>query len=52
MVIGTEVREGLIDGDVPPRRRQRVLEPVALGRVVEDVVGGDQRSAGLVGQRR
>ena len=50
VVVGAEVREGLIDGDVPPRRRQRVLEPVALGRVVEDVVGGDQRSAGLIGQ--
>ena len=50
VVVGAEIGEGLIDGDVPPRRRQRVLEPVALGRVVEDVVGGDQWSAGLAGQ--
>ena len=52
MIIGPDVGQGLLDGDVAVGRHQRVLQPVALRAVVVDIVGGNQGRTGLAGQRR
>ena len=47
MVIGLQMGQGLVYGDVETGGDQGVLEPGTLGRVVVDVVGGHQRNAGI-----
>ena len=52
VVVGLDEGQGLLDGDVALRCRQRVLEPVAVPGVVVDVVGGGQGYARAPGQLR
>ena len=48
--IGTDERQGLVDGQVVSGGDQGILQPVALRDVVVHVVAGDQRDAVLAGQ--
>ena len=46
--IGFEPAAGLVDGDVLADAGDDILQRAPLGRVIEHVVDGDQRNAGVV----
>ena len=50
VVVGPDEGEGPVDGGVPPRGHERVLQPAALRGVVVNVVGGDDWHVHIVGQ--
>ena len=52
VVVGSDEGERPVNGGVPARGHQRVLQPVALRSVVVDVVRGNDRHAEVVGQPR
>ena len=52
MVVGPQMRQGLVDGDVETSGDQGVLETGTLRGMVVDVVGGHQRNACIPGYSR
>ena len=50
VMVGQEVRQGLVYGGVEPCGDQRIVQAGALRGVVVNVVGGDHRHAVLAGE--